>query len=214
MTVWESAASNHYFAMRDKNTLINVQPNNLPTTTTITNHSTLQSTLQGNQLIKCLSEIATNAKLFNNLNHSLISIGQLCDDNCTVILTKKNLKVIKNNSLTLMGTRSATGDGLWDIPILQNEASQKNGEPTAIKNKITYPTLTPSSLNIILRTDKRASDLAAYLHAACFSPVKQTFLNAIKNFFSHMAWLNAFPYPKASCSPTINHTRTYKTRKT
>ena len=24
-----------------------------------------------------------------------------------------------------MGTRSTTGDGLWDIPIPQNEASQK-----------------------------------------------------------------------------------------
>ena len=36
-----------------------------------------------------------------------------------------------------MGTRSTTGDGLWDIPIPQNEASQKNGEPSAISNKIT-----------------------------------------------------------------------------
>ena len=67
-----------------------------------------------------------------------------------------------------MGTKSTTGDGLWDIPIPQNEASQKNGDPTAITNKIAYPTPTPNSLNIILRTDKHASDLAAYLHVACF----------------------------------------------
>ena len=66
-----------------------------------------------------------------------------------------------------MGTRSTTGDGLWDIPIPQNEASQNNDRPKA-KNQITYPTPTPNSLNIILRADKRASDLAAYLHAACF----------------------------------------------
>ena len=66
-----------------------------------------------------------------------------------------------------MGTRSTTGDGLWDIPIPQNKASQNNDGSTA-KNKITYPTPTPNSLYIILRTDKCASDLAAYLHAAYF----------------------------------------------
>ena len=176
------------------------------------NHNTLQSTLQGNLIIKYFSERATNTKLFNDLNHSLISLGQLCDDNCTVIMTKKNLKVIKNNSLILMDTRSTTDDGLWDIPIPQNEASEKNDGPKA-KNQITYPTPTPNSLDIILRTDKRASDLAAYLHAACFLPVTHTFLNAI-NFFSPMPCLNAFFYSKASCSPTTNLTRTYQTRKT
>ena len=51
-TKGDSAASNHYFTMRDKNTLINVQPNNASTTTTLPNHSTLQSTLQGNLPIK------------------------------------------------------------------------------------------------------------------------------------------------------------------
>ena len=85
-----------------------------------------------------------------------------------------------------MGTRSTTGDGLWEIPIPQNKASQKNSEPTAIKNKITYPTPTSNSFNIILRHNKRASELAAYLHAGCFSPVKHIFLNATKkNNLSH-----------------------------
>ena len=85
-----------------------------------------------------------------------------------------------------MGTRSTTGNGLWDIPIPQNEASQK-----MMKNKITYQTPIPNSLNIMLRTDKHASDLAAYLHAACFSPLKHTFLNAIKKFF--LTWPGLTP---------------------
>ena len=91
----------------------------------------------------------------------MISWGQLCDDNYTIVLTKKNLKVIKKEFIN--SNRRITGDGVWDIPIPQNEAIQKNYGPTA-KNKITYPTPTPNSLNIILRTDKRASDLAAYHH--------------------------------------------------
>ena len=112
-----------------------------------------------------------------------------------------------------MGTGSKTVGCLWDILIPQNEGSQKYDGPTT-KSQIIYPTLTTNSLNIILRTDKRASDLATYLHATCFSPVKHTFLNAIKKKNSHMVWLNAFSYSKSSRSPTINHTRKYKTIKT
>ena len=43
------------------------------------------------------------------------------------------------------------------------------------------------SLNIILRVDKKASDLASYLHAACFSPTKSIFLKVIQHNFL-MSW--------------------------
>ena len=39
------------------------------------------------------------------------------------------------------------------------------------------------ALNVIIRKDKTANDLMQYLHAACFSPTKKTFLNAIKRNF-------------------------------
>ena len=38
-------------------------------------------------------------------------------------------------------------------------------------------------MNIILRTDKKATDLASFLHGACFSPSKDTFIKAINNNF-------------------------------
>ena len=47
---------------------------------------------------------------------SLISLGQLCDDDCSVLLDKKKLYVKKNNSMVLEGNRNMK-DGLWDIPI-------------------------------------------------------------------------------------------------
>ena len=71
----DSKASNHYFAINDKSTLLDVRLNNPPTTTTLSDHSTLQSTLQRDLPIKNLPTKATNTKLFNNLNHSLISLG-------------------------------------------------------------------------------------------------------------------------------------------
>ena len=55
----------------------------------------------------------------------LILPGQLCDDNCTVVLTKQNLIAAKNNDIDInvvdhdiiiKGTRNQK-DGLYDIPI-------------------------------------------------------------------------------------------------
>ena len=48
---------------------------------------------------------------------SLISLGQLCDDNCNVHLDKKELKVYKEKELVMKGYRNPV-DGLWDIPIV------------------------------------------------------------------------------------------------
>ena len=47
---------------------------------------------------------------------SLISIGQLCDDNCDVHLNKTKLVAIKNDKVILEGTGNYV-DGLWDIPV-------------------------------------------------------------------------------------------------
>jgi hypothetical protein len=64
-----------------------------------------------------LSTSACKVHIFKDLQSaSLISLGQLCDDNCVVTLDKKKLQVTKNNKLLLQGTRNPS-DGLWDIPI-------------------------------------------------------------------------------------------------
>ena len=47
---------------------------------------------------------------------SLISLGQLCDNDCRVILDKKKLYIDKDDKLVLEGNRNRT-NGLWDIPI-------------------------------------------------------------------------------------------------
>ena len=45
-----------------------------------------------------------------------------------------------------------------------------------------------NSINIILRTDKKSSDLASYHHASLFSPTHDTLIKACKNNF-----LTTFP---------------------
>ena len=61
---------------------------------------------------------------------SLISMGQLCDDDCLVVLSKKKLAAIKDNKIVLKGTRNKK-DGLWDIPIYKTDITESNyEEPT------------------------------------------------------------------------------------
>ena len=108
---------------------------------------------------------------------SLISLGQLCNDNCNIVLNKTKLFVLKNNQLLLQGYRN-NQDGLWDIPLPQS--------PTPLNSSITpllppQPTPSKEVLSVILRKNQTHIDLVTYLHAACFSPVKSTFLRAIKN---------------------------------
>lgn len=91
-----------------------------------------------------------------------------------MVLTKEQLYGIKNNKIIVTGPRSTSGDRLWDIHLPKNNAT------TIAPSK---PTITPQSINIIIRTDKKSSDLASYLHATLFSPVKHTLLQAIKRNF-------------------------------
>ena len=53
-------------------------------------------------------------------NSSLLSIGQLCDDNCAALFRKHDLHVFKYNKLVLKGVRNYC-DGLWDVPLPQYE---------------------------------------------------------------------------------------------
>ena len=110
-----------------------------------------------------LSKIATSANVIKGLtNTSLISIGQLCDDNCTAIFEKTNLRVYKNNILVVSGIRNFK-DGLWDI---------------VLGKQPQYPV---QVANIIIRQDKTKRDLAEYLHKCAFSPCISTFRKAIRN---------------------------------
>jgi hypothetical protein len=89
------------------------------------------------------------------------------------------LVAFKDNKKVLEGVRSKSGGGLWDIPI---PLPSPKTPPLSIPTPKTHQH--SPSLNIILRTDKKSTDLAAYHHAAMFSPTTDTFVKAIdKNYF-------------------------------
>ena len=117
-------------------------------------------------------DLSISAKMtysFPNLtNESLISVGQLCDDNCKVIFDKTSVQVSKNNKIILQGQRS-TKDKLYDINLNPGQTTRIGMKPSN------------HAINYIIRQDKTKTDLARYLHACAFSPSLSTFIKAINN---------------------------------
>ena len=73
-----------------------------------------------------LSTAAKTAHILPKLaSSSLISLGQLCDDDCIIMLHKKVMLAIKNNKIVLQGIRNPI-DRLWDIPIYKKGITNNN----------------------------------------------------------------------------------------
>ena len=125
-----------------------------------------------------LSKNAQTGYIVPNLkNTTLISAGQLCDDDCIVTFDKKQAYVHKHNNLVLTGKRNNT-DGLWDIqlPSVKIPVSKPTPQPP-----IDRTTTTKQTINAIIRKDSTKKYLANYLYKCCFSPALTTFKKAIAN---------------------------------
>ena len=132
-------------------------------------------------LSKNLSEKAQKAFIFEDLKTgSLVSLGQLCDDDCIENFSKYNVDIIKKDTVIIQGTR--TDNGLWSVPL---QKVSKNSPP--------HVSTTPEINNLpqangIIRKDKTKKELAAYYAATCFSMRPSTLMRATK-----LGYLSSFP---------------------
>jgi hypothetical protein len=63
-----------------------------------------------------LSSAAQSAFVLDDLKTgTLISLAQLCDDDCIAIFTRYDVKLLKNNKVVITGTRMS--NGLWSLPL-------------------------------------------------------------------------------------------------
>ena len=139
-----------------------------PISVTLPNNSIITSTHQAPLNIPQLSADANKAHIFPQLQSAnLISIGQLCDDNCTVTFTKHNVNVTKNQQSIITGQRNHE-NGMWVIPLQSFQSNHSNKQHLS---------------NGIIKYDTTKHDIIQFLHAACFSPTKRTFRDAINNNF-------------------------------
>ena len=97
---------------------------------------------------------ATLTHEYQNLkNARLVSIGELCDSNFSVLFIKKDVTIFNSdNNPVLNGIRN-TSNGLWDVTI---ETSHPEPPPTATINQ---------QENSVLCLYKTKSELTSYLHA-------------------------------------------------
>ena len=114
------------------------------------NNTYITASKKGNiNLSSELSDRARKANILPKLNSaSLISLGQLCDDDCKVELTKRKLVATKNKKIVLEGHRNPF-DGLWDIPVAKTIITANN-----YPSPITHGGLYRQKVNNINKMDR------------------------------------------------------------
>jgi hypothetical protein len=133
---------------------------------------TIQSSHTCNLLLTDLPHQARQAHILPGIVHnSLISVGQLCDSQCSVTFTHNQVTVSRKGKEVMYGSRDPKSRP-WRVNL-----NQKVNPEIAQCNHA--------------HDNNNQKDLINYLHAACFSPVKSTWIKAIKNgFFSSWPGLN------------------------
>ena len=164
----DSGASGRYVCEKDKHVLNKIKPTATSPKVCLPDSTLIQATKQGDLPLT----IPVPAHVFPDLSSSsLLSLGALCDQDCSAVLTKHDLRVFdSNHNLIVLGHRNYC-DGLWDVRI----PSSFQSEPMP-------------AVNAILQYDKSKSELAEYFHACCGSPTKSTFLQAIKQQGNFATW--------------------------
>ena len=115
---------------------------------------------------------AAKAHTIPQLSQSLLSIGQLCDHDCTSVFTKTQCTIVHKDKIILTGMRDK-GNALWKIPLPTSE-----GGKTKQSDKIAISANAHNMNNLEQITTKKG--VIDFLHAALFSPVKSTWLRAIR----------------------------------
>ena len=98
----DSTATSHYWKDEDKHIFSDIQKCTGPPVT-LPNAEHIYTTQQGNlPLSRKLSKKVKIATILPELkSSSLLSLCQLCDDDCDILLNKKKIYVIKYKELTL-----------------------------------------------------------------------------------------------------------------
>ena len=116
-----------------------------------------------------LTKKATETNIFADINHNLISIGQLCDDGCLATFSKTNVTVTKDDKTILQGKRDPNTK-LWHLDVDFCE---------------------PHSINNVYQISTKP-EMIQYLHAAAGYPSPVTWVKAIlKGFYSSWPGLTA-----------------------
>jgi hypothetical protein len=170
----DTGATGHYLDQSAAQHCTNVHHTDDGPSVQVANGQNIETTTRA--IVPLAPELSNHAKIghiFQGLKSgSLISIGQLCDDDCVALFTKFNVKLYKNGKVIIIGKRNAT-NGLWNIPLAPKPA------PSNTPNAPAAPQYQHTA-NGAIRDLGTKQALASFLHACAFSPIPSTFLRAIQ----------------------------------
>jgi hypothetical protein len=137
------------------------------------NSSTIQASQAGKlPLHPSLLDNTTTAHVLDEItNSSLISIVQLCDDDCIAVFAKsENARIQKQNLCTIGHAKSN-----------RRPLGHSSGCHIAVTVSLAPTTSVPFAANAIIRKDMTKTVLAQYLYGCCGSLVLSTWQQGIRN---------------------------------
>jgi len=145
----------------------------------VPNGNIMTSESTTNLPIPHLPASATISHGFKSLaSGSLLSVGQICDHNCTAIFTNKSVHMYKTPDITIKPLKSPIFSGTHDAPT-QPLYNIKLPIPLTTTKAMNLPQL--QSLNAVKLP--YLHNRIAFYHATLFSPVISTRINAMLNTY-------------------------------
>jgi hypothetical protein len=123
IAIVDTGATGHYLDTAAEPHCTGIRATTTGPSLQVANGDTITTTKRAVVLLSTeLSNKATAGHIFEHLKSgSLISIGQLCNDDCVALDTKYEVKIYKNGHIIIVGKRNAT-NGLFTIPLAPKPA--------------------------------------------------------------------------------------------
>jgi hypothetical protein len=158
----ESGCTGHFLLVNAP--CLNKVKSRNPLTVRLPNGATMESSHNSDLDIPELSAAASKANVFPGMeHHSLLSVGQLCDESYIVTFKQDTVTICNSESSKLLSGPRNVNTGLWQINLKQTNRHI----PGPISNKV-YELCNTGAL-------------VHYLHKALFSPTKSAMLQAVKD---------------------------------
>ncbi len=133
--------------------------------------------------------LARSGHIMPGFTNNLLSLGKLCDADCTATIDKHKLEVHdKYGQKVMHGDRELTGARLWRVNIAPHPTSLAATPPPPSPTVPTKPPSTATHREVRTLDLPNTPALIAYHHATAGYPVKQTWLDAIQRG-AYKTWL-------------------------
>ena len=157
----DTGTSHHNLALGDGDPQHYIEYKTNPPAVMIPNGDNITARAHYNLRLQNVSAHASEADILPSFKHSLLSVGQLCDDDCTAIFSKHHCTIYnKCQEPVIKGIRNHS-TGLYE-QCLPETNNQTNRQANA-----TLPT-------------KNLEEHIKYLHQCAFSPTPRTWMQAVR----------------------------------